>query len=241
MKLMHRNPIYPAKKDWIFSRTACLGNEIYELLNLECPRLNIQKGRSDYLISLLNNRNDEKARSRSKFFNDPDIAKIVRQQENLKWLEYTPPKAIILDSFSDLTDQKFGWGKSKVFFANYGDVKRNYLERKIQNLGLIPEEEFELQYKELFTALRKKWGNLPIIFLHYPTYKEEREIFLSRAETILETTTKFAVNDQNLHNVYLKSGFIDPDDDKFPYHYSIQTHRQLLNSVKPIIISGSVS
>ena len=49
MRLLNRN------KDWIMGRIACMGQDVFKLLNIETTLVNIQKGRVDYLNSFLKN------------------------------------------------------------------------------------------------------------------------------------------------------------------------------------------
>lgn len=237
---MPRNPFSRLNEPWIFSRTACLGNEVFSQLGSKVMRFNIQKGRIDLINSKLLGDFSLSPKSRTSFFVDKEIAKIVEQQRGLDWLEFRPPKLILVDSFSDLTDQEFQWRKANHFYANFGDVKKELVNQKLINLGLIEEEKLFSLYEEFISQVNQKWGIVPILYLHYPTYKETRKLYLDRSRKLREVTFCLASQNPNFHVLDCERQFVDFEEDSFPYHYHSSVYTTFVKSIKSLLLKEGI-
>ena len=135
-------PRVKRKDRWVLSRTACLGNDVYDMLDLNTKRINLQKTRIE---ALTRNKSSRWLipREIKKVIVNPSIQKLVYEQGDKRWRKLHAPEFILMDTFSELTDQEFGVAKTSYrFYCNYGDLLE--IEREsgsIINLGLIDESK----------------------------------------------------------------------------------------------------
>ena len=228
------------KEPWVLCRTACLGNDVRNLALPGLPFLNFQKGRVDRLENLFFGGGRERpvpliARG---FLLRKDVWDLlVELNQVLSSANSLPPCAILIDSYSDLTDQLFqtrwtnGW-----FFANYGDVKNR--TPNLRRLGLLNLDHHHKSWRKIVTLLTQKWPGVPIFLLTYPTFFETRKKFLERAETISLSWEKIAGEFDNVYCVHLPpstavKNFEDDRSpgDNFPYHYGPKVVRRLARMV----------
>mgnify|MGYP006441516425 CR=1 FL=1 len=224
---------------WVFSRTACLGNDLYRLLSLPMPRLNIQKGRADELIR----RHDADDRSwiSARYFTclaRPDIWPLVLEQELRWWMPRRPPEIVLMDSYSELTDQLFrDREESNSFCANFNDLKRS--QTLLRNHGLLNIDVLPDLYTQFFSMVHERWPHTPIVFIHFPTHREVRPKFLERADAIRDAVERIAMGDSRLISLKMEdgqgvrhsSGNSDTDD-PFPYHYDSGVYTYLLELLR---------
>ena len=144
-------------KKWVFARVACLGNDIINLLDIDYEIYNIQKGRIDFLLnSILKRKSDINPNFRIlQFIKRDDIKHLVLNQYYLNFKGKNQPEFLIMDSYSELTDQKFisPSNNRNYFFANYSDIDSdNYMKCD----GLIAtDESLEILYQKFFQEFRK--------------------------------------------------------------------------------------
>ena len=218
------------RKEWIFSRTACLGNDTYFRLvgeaSGETLRLNLQKNRIDSFnggfrtkrIGLIGFR----------ILDRRDLLEIIWIQSLRFWRLLPTPKYILMDSYSELTDQLFILGK-RSFFANYTDVKKEYLQKKeIVSVGLLETKHFSSQYRMFFENVYGIWkeeNQFNIYFVHFPYKFETREIFIIRAKEIRNTIDELTLTYPNLISIVIPEDFVKKQMnaagtlDAFPYHF----------------------
>jgi len=226
---------------WILSRTACLGNDVFERLPLPYDRFNMQKGRADYIVKASN----EGSFACKPFYVYPylnleDILTFLFQQKNIRFFKQrSKPRFIYMDSYSELTDQLFvhktrGFG----FCVNYSDlkVKEAGVWSEFQCLGLIPVADLKRHYESLFSYLRKTYGDVPIIFIQFPTKLDDREKFKQRGEAILKVIREIKHNYAPFYEFQAEEALIDfHKADNFPYHFNDRTYDDL---AEKIIASG---
>jgi hypothetical protein len=218
------------KKDWIFSRTACLGNDTYfrlmEEASRETLRLNLQKNRIDSFNSSL--RTKRIGLTGFRVLDRRDIIEIIWIQSLRFWRHLPPPKYVLMDSYSELTDQLFFLG-NRSFFANYTDVKKKYLQKKkVVSEGLLETKEFSSQYRIFFEEVYRIWkekNQLNIYFIHFPHKFESRELFIVRAQEIRNTIDELTLTYPNLISIVIPEDLVKKQMnefgalDAFPYHF----------------------
>lgn len=220
-------------QSWVFSRTACLGNDVFELGDYGLPRLNIQKGRVDLLTATLDkmplrrpSMNIYKALRRK------DVWPLIEQQFNAKWCLSEAPAFVLLDSYSELTDQAFKERKTAAqFYCNFSDLQTSALPTHgIEALGLLDLTTIEERYRDLFARLQSRWPGVLIFFLHFPTSLETRVLFVERALKIREAVESIASERLDVISIALPEGFAKrptgttPELIDFPYHYDHETY-----------------
>jgi hypothetical protein len=235
-----------SKQPWVFSRTACLGNDVYALAQIPIARHNIQKGRCDELIRRF--LQQDKSRFSRKLFGclkRTDIFPLIIEQERI-WWKNPAPEFVFMDSYSELTDQLFhDKNKSVSFCANYADIKT--VKADLSNInchGLIKIEDIQDQYLRFFSMIHNLWPKAFIIFIHFPSHRETRVSFIHRAQAIREAIGQLQVDDKMIISLEMPSraseDFQMPDDvvaDEFPYHYDKQTYLIFASMLKKAVSS----
>lgn len=224
-------------RGWILGRIACLGHDVLGRMCLESTLWNIQKGRVDYLVRLQRDatiRPNTATVARHMF--REDIIPLIQQQETATSYTSTPPKLILMDSFSELTDQLFIHAKNRwEFCCNYGDISdTDEFRDKFEKHGLLPIEEIDAWYRELFFNLRTRYGEIPIVFMHFPTKLDPRQIFHDRAKAIHESIQQLSLELTSLYSISVDNAIVDwPEKhgtqefpDNFPYHYNNRTYEE---------------
>ena len=119
---------YRFKKIKILGRTACLGNEIIKRMGWNKNYINHQKSRVDYLIKLnINKKISPNPKEILKFLKHKFIIGTIEHQR-YDFFRYVKPDIIVIDSFSELTDQLFLNQKdNSVFCANCIDIGHDFI------------------------------------------------------------------------------------------------------------------
>jgi len=212
-------------------RYACLGSGVLKELGRGSKFHNLQKGRSDYLIRVLEDPaiGCQPARVVSHLARDY-IAATLEQQAVL--CPDFVPKLVLLDSFSDLTDQLFrhkseGWE----FCCNYHDLQHSEsFNSEFECLGLLDLAQLEVQYSRLLQTIETQWPGIPVIYLHFPDVLEVRGKFLERARLIREAVARCALKYINIYSfvvsdqIVQRAEVLDPGLEDFPYHYNHATY-----------------
>ena len=232
---------------WVLGRVACMGLDVYRLLNPATRLINVQKGRVDYLVDVaLEAGSRARASQVAPFMRRQDIIPLVVQQQRRRWLRSRPPRALLMDSFSELTDQLFehrreGWR----FCCNYADLSHGpELERTFEAKGLLPPDELYDRYRRFFEFIRQRWGEIPIVFLHFPVTLEKREKFKNRYQNIAEAISRVGNEFSHFHSIAVDEAIVDwpekrhPDLEDFPYHFNNRTYEVLAGQVRAIGIFG---
>lgn len=219
--------------NWILGRHACLGRDVINLTANRLPIFNIQKGRVDYFVSALEFKHTRTRTSvLGRYLSRIDIVPFLRQQEYCHNLPKHSPKFVYMDSFAELADQLFihkkcRWGGC----CYYSDVDHTEdFDETFEARGLLKIEELESSYRQFFSLVRERYGEVPIIYLHFPSALELRTQYLERGRLILETITKLASEFLNVYSltvderVVSRPNVVSPELQDFPYHYSNETY-----------------
>lgn len=227
-------------KDWFLGRHACLGYDVlkhFENLPIE---VNFQKGRADLLMgywegSKLFPKSNQLSRAMARH----DVLPLIRQLEYFDCLPKRPPKFILMDSFAELTDQLFsnkeqGWE----FCCGYSDLLHtSELDHQYLSFGHLPLENLEDAYRKLFNLFNSRWGDVPILFLHFPIALETRDLYIERYTRISESIDSIALTMPNLISIRIDENLVarptNVNDElrDFPYHYSPDTYLLFKNAI----------
>jgi hypothetical protein len=228
-------------RDWVMGRVACMGQDVYDLLNTPLPLMNVQKGRVDYLLETTDNPQVKTRTSQiAPFMERRDVIGLIAEQESWDWFSNRPPLALYMDSYSELTDQLFVHREYKwQFCCNYSDLNHTpEFESQFETLGLLPVEDLLKFYRSYFGIIRRRWREIPIVFLHFPTKLDKREKFKSRSRKILESITQISQEFQPFYSLTLDDSVVDwpetkiPGLENFPYHYNQRTYQVFAEQVR---------
>jgi len=228
------------KKKWIISRTACLGNDSIRLIHPKLNVINFQKDRIDnFVYKFENDKQNRLHFTMLPYIYRSDILELIFYQFiTIKSLfNFSAPSALILDSYSELTDQKFISLNSKknYFFINYNDTNKKILE-KYNCEGLIEIENILPLYKNFFESFRSKFTSAPIIFIHFPKKLELRQKFIIRHDIIKNSINAISNQIQNLYIIDIPESIIlENKQDPFPYHYNDEVYKYVSNKIKEIL------
>jgi hypothetical protein len=211
------------------------------MAGFKTPRLNIQKGRADLL--LLKKREPKRYPfSYLQLLNRKDIWPLIVEQETQWWQAAVAPRFILMDSFSELTDQLFmGHVSQSCFCANYHDLNSE-ISRSLDVLssGLLPTSVLRNSYVELFTEFHELWPTTRIYFLNFPSHLETRELFLNRAERIREVIATIALSDSLLVPIEFTitnspEGSAPTSEDWMPYHYEEDNYFEMAVQFRSVV------
>jgi hypothetical protein len=233
---------YKFRRPRVLGRFACLGDELVSRLKPIQGASNHQKSRVDYLIHSAENRRIVCKPDRVIPHLDKKYVQGTIEQQAHNFLAYAKPDFIMLDSFSELSDQLFehkteGWQ----FCANYTDINHSpEFEAEFDKHGLMPVEEIEKYYRVWFDRLRRNYGMVPIIFIHFPTLLDNREKFKQRGQAILEIMGRVEKEYENIFSVYIEDEYVDwPRNESnelkgFPYHYDVKTYAAFIAAINKL-------
>ena len=101
----------------------------------------------------------------------------------------------------------------------------------------MPDREIEENYNKLFNKLRECFGDVPIIFIHYPSKLDQREKFIQRGKMIKRSISKLKPSFEPFYDIHADNAVVDfHEDDKFPYHYSNKTYKNIASKIMELDI-----
>lgn len=218
------------KKLKILGRVACLGNDLYALRyqrKYGYRLINQQKVRIDLWLDWLASENKTKPERVKSHMLRPDVYPLIENQAKLPWLAERDFLFLLMDSFSELTDQKFthkkeGWS----FCCHYSDLDHTEdFDKEFESQGLLPIGNIEAAYTKFFEWFEKKYPGKEVIFVHFPTTLDERVLYRKRSAKILRVMTKLQTIKPFIRNVSVDDKYVDwNENDRFPYHFSKSTN-----------------
>ena len=222
-----------------YGRYACLGASVLEALGRKYKMHNLQKGRIDYLAQTMQMsaavcRPEKVVPHLTRDY----IAPTIEQQLSL--CPTFRPQLVYMDSFSELSDQRFrhrkdGW----TFCSNYLDLRHDdEFANTFESLGLLDLTDLHERYTRLIQIVRQRWGDIPIVYLHFPSDLETRDKFVSRAAEIRRIVEACAQVTPRLYSFSVSPSIVRPPDtvepgmEDFPYHYSQETYLAFAGMIK---------
>jgi hypothetical protein len=231
--------IYKARSNkMVWSRVACLGKDTYDLFSHETVLFNTQKGRIDFLSELfVNGKKSNLFYKNFDYIVRKDIRRLVIEQLYCRVKFSHKPVLLLMDSYSELTDQKFTDKKksNSFFFANYGDLNDSFPNDLICEGLLELDEKLEKHYIDFFDNFRHRYPNTPIVFICFPKKFEKRDKFILRHVFINETIKKVSSLYNNFHVLEAPEEIVEKSDlDDFPYHYSYSVKKHLSDEISKL-------
>lgn len=221
------------KKNWIFSRTACLVNDTYPLLKLNDNLVyNVQKGRVDLLNSYFSNSFNRPNLSLLKYIKRNDIKKLFIQQKYFFLPQNNKPSLFILDSFSELVDKRFEGviPTDGVFNSYFSDVD-HHISKKMVCKDLLDENQLFDTYLTFFNAFRR-YSDCPIIFVLFPDKLENRDSYINRSKIIRESIILVKSQVRDFHIIDIPEILVNhAPNDLNPYHFGREVHDYLANQI----------
>lgn len=216
---LYRNLRWRFFANGIIGRHACLGDEVFGLLNVQSFE-NLQKNRIDLILG-----------GRQSVASIPDLPDIVPgsktrgliARQKLDFFKFlASAELLVMDSYSELVDQCFE-SEGTQFYCTYGDIKKERL-RDLESFGLLSLDDLSAHYSEFFEKCFYINSDLKIIFMHYPTIKEERALFLNRAKKIKDVIVALERQyEGRLHQYWIDENQAAAanvtDSDPDTYHY----------------------
>lgn len=232
-------------KKKVNGRVACLGRDVFDLTYQNRPRpalINQQKARVDLLMDWLNGAPRPKAKLIKKYLARQDISPLIDQQEMLPWKTENKIKYFLMDSFSELTDQKFthkteGWS----FSAHFSDIDHNSDFGQIfEKEGLLSINEIKKEYELFFNWYEVNFPQKNVYYLHFPTNLDTRLIYRDRGAHILSIMKDLENKYVFLKNIVIDENLSLPNDsDPFPYHFHSSTYYAFVNELHKKHISDA--
>ena len=200
------------------------------------PILNIQKGRVDLLNSKLRGEVIGPKAKDIQYIKRDDLAEsYLSQAANFRTLVKNA-QVLIIDSYSELTDQVFVHRdlKSVRFNANYSDVSADAKADYICE-GLLDSSKISTLYREFFDLTLSLNPKLKIIYIFFPVNLDNREKFHLQntkiKEAIYSLETQFQLNLIEVPDALVEKY---PEDD-FPYHYGSKTYDYVSGQLKLLL------
>lgn len=222
------------KKFKVLGRTACLGNEVIKQMGWSENYVNHQKSRVDYLLELSVDKSI--APISTEIINYLKHKYIIGTIEHQRYnfFRYSNPDIIVVDSYSELTDQLFvDTGSNKKFLVNYSDIDQHLLPKRYECRGLIEKNLFEI-YDSFFAKINLVYPRTPLYYIHFSTILDNRDKFINRGKIIIEIINKLSIKYKFIKIIKINDDLIhraNSDNEEFnnlPYHYSEETYKQYI-------------
>jgi hypothetical protein len=229
--------VYAINKVKIYGRVACLGRNVFDMrysTENKVILVNQQKVRVDLFNAWLSGETRPKAEVIEKYMLRKDVFPLIEQQAAPEWREKNDFNYFLMDSFSELTDQKFTHKTERwSFCCHYTDINHDSdFADFFECHGLLPIEDIELQYYLFFDWFEKKFPGKKLYYIHFPTKFDSRNIFKERSKEILRIMKKYQEDRDYIKNIFIgeESVFLK-ENDVFPYHFSEKTNQSFLNKL----------
>lgn len=231
---------------WVFNRTACLGSDVLKLSLPEIKsarRFHLQKVRIDVLakhirLPFFRKRNLVPLSVRRVMVREDGWGHVDQQNSHLMRHQH-PPIFCLIDSYSELTDQRFVHTLSGSYFhANYADVSKEALaDGSVRSEGLLDLDDAIRHFENLISTIENLWGPVPIFLLTYPKDLESRQRFLVRGEQLDSIFEVLAHTYQNVNLIAGPAEAVEADENEiaqgqvFPYHYDKRVKEELARNL----------
>ena len=224
----------------ILGRTACLGQTCFKIKSGKKNRQlnNQQKTRVDLLCEWIHGAQRPQANLIKPYLMRVDIYPFIVQQQEMPWFQTKDEiQYLLMDSFAELTDQKFthrteGWS----FCCHYTDIEHTAkFKEEFECCGLLPIEDIEKVYNEFFDWFEKSYPDKIVIFIHFPAKLDYRKIYQDRAKAIFNIMQKIESQRKYIYNIAISDENVSwHEDDNFPYHYGKDTYKVFIEEWRRI-------
>ena len=207
--------------------------------------LNNQKGRIDYILDC--NKNPKlKTNTLSVIphMKRTEILSCINELEFLyNWKSAKNARILFMDSMAELADQRFyNRINGQSFLCSYSDLNHTSEFSKIfRNEGLIPLVQLESYFEYFFKYIKETYGEIIILYLHFPCKLETRIKFIERANRIKEILDKFEQTNNYIFSISVDNTIVDWDKHRtiemsnFPYHYNSETYIAFADKINRIL------
>ncbi len=201
---------------------------------------NLQKGRIDFLLDSFEKGKNQTKPSLDllKFIVRDDIKKIALQQFYSFFNAGNAPKYLIMDSSSEMADYKFVSAKNKecFFFAYFSDVKRNSGTDLLSSGLLNIDASLMGLYLRFFAAIRSKYPDIPIIYIHYPSKFEKRQSLLKRHHNLRKLIRQVSHKLDNFHIIDIPDDKVEMQDSSDSlYHFTASVYSYISKEISVLI------
>lgn len=236
-----RKIIYSEKV--IAARVACVGRDVVMLKEKKSQNIklvNIQKARVDLLLEWFSKKDRPKFEYIEPHMRRSDIVSLIKEQAVVDWFTIAKKTDyFVMDSYSELTDQKFthkkeGWS----FCCHYSDLHHtDDFNNEFKCEGLLPCDQFASMYRNFFNIFERHFSGKNLIFIHYSSKFDDRPKFSERAALIRTVIKEIASEKPWLINIDLADSDYYPNEkDFFPYHYAKKTYRKIISLLEDILV-----
>src|SRR6266704_666218 len=217
----------------IFTRTACLGGDCTQLkIGTKHDFHNQQKIRVDMFVDvIINGAQKPNKEILLSLLKDPnETGGIYSQSEEFRWLSVNEqPQYIFMDNYSELVDKKIihkdGWS----FCGIYSDFKPEaFADGTLTDYNLLPIDQLFNYYNLFFEYIKNRW-NVPIIFMHFPTTLDHRELYIKQGKAITDTLNILSEK-YNIQNIHADPESIKATDDNY-YHFTAKTKQNIADKI----------
>ncbi len=159
-----------------------------------------------------------------------DTGGVYSQSEELRWLTINAkPDYLIMDSYSELVDKqiihKDGWS----FCGTYGDFKpESFINGTFFDGSLLSLDQLYSSYDLFFKIVKEKW-DIPIIFIHFPTTFDHREMYINQSKAITQALNELSIK-YNIQNIHADINSIEQQDSNY-YHFSKKTFKNMADKI----------
>jgi len=216
----------------VLGRVACLGQWVLAMKKNVNVLANQPKLRVDLLLDYANNpAKKPQINTIHNLIDRKDIIGILEHQQNMPWFSINEkPDVIVMDSYSELTDQKFTHKNGWSFSAHYTDIAKH---PDLTCEGLLDVNNMFKTYQSFFQHVKNKY-NVPVVFIHFPTTFDERELYIKQGQAIKDS---FSVLEKmyDIINIHADIGQIKkrhPHDEVYHFHDDMVKH--LVDKIKII-------
>jgi hypothetical protein len=217
-------------KSLIIQRGACLTNDSLKILYPNANVLNFQKSRVDLLNAQYEYRCNPNLFDVSLV--SPALYNLYIDQFSGFWAKLHNKEILIIDSYSELTDQLFINSKDYRirFCANFSDVKSDFSDYYFCS-GLLDNSEIFLNYDLFFSRIREVNPDLKIIYVFFPMGYEKRVKYIDRNFFIEDAINKL-VSKYNINMIKVPEELLEVErEDDFPYHYNESVYKYIANKL----------
>ena len=216
----------------ILVRGACLTNDSLKILFPNIFIKNYQKSRVDVLNLKYSNCGYRPILFDVRFI-DKNLYNLYIDQIPNFWEDVKKKNFLIIDSYSELTDQLFvnNINKNKIFNVNYTDVNKK-CNLKYSCHGLINNNDVKKNYSVFFSNLRIVNKHIKIIYIFFPIVYELRQKFIDQHLIIYNAIHKMK-NKHKISIINVPSKLLSFQRiDDFPYHYNNEVYSYVANQIK---------